>query len=80
MPVTSMHTLSFPLSRHRMTSMREALRLHRLARAHQRLWFFYLEHNMFELAITSRSVMIQHLRDACQQWRLTLGRSGRLRP
>jgi hypothetical protein len=57
----------------RMAAVREAFRLQRLARASRRLWVFYLEHNLFDQARDCRQTMIGHLRDACQQWRLTLG-------
>ena len=57
----------------RMAAVREAFRLRRIANKHRSLWLFYLEHNLLEEANCARSQMIEHLRCACQQWRLTLG-------
>ncbi len=57
----------------RMAAVREAFRLRRVANKHRSLWLFYLEHNLLEEANSSRVQMIEHLRCACQQWRLTLG-------
>lgn len=57
----------------RMAAVREAFLQQRLAHQKRRLWRFYLEHNLFEEARDSRLLMIEHLRSACQQWRLTLG-------
>lgn len=68
-----MHTMIRPRTHQRMASLREAFRLRRLARAHRDLWLFYLEHNMLEQARDSRLVLIDHLRSARHQWRLTLG-------
>lgn len=62
-----------PAVAQRMMAVREAFLQQRLAHQKRRLWRFYLEHNLFEEARDSRLLMIEHLRSACQQWRLTLG-------
>ena len=68
-----MKTMIRPAVRTRMATVREAFRLHRLARAHRGLWMFYVEHSLLDEARASRLVMTQHLQGACQQWRLALG-------
>lgn len=68
-----MKTMTRPVVLERMATVREAFRLHRLARAHRGLWMFYMEHNLFDEARDSRLRMIGHLRGACRQWRRTLG-------
>ncbi len=62
-----------PTTDQRKTSVREAFRLQRMARAHRELWLFYLEHNLFGEARIARALVIEHLYGARQQWRLTLG-------
>ena len=57
----------------RMNTAREAFRLRRLASARHRLWFFYLEHNLFEEAARVRQEVLEFLRRACHQWRRILG-------
>lgn len=66
-------TLPHPAVAQRMKAVREAFLQQRLAHQKRRLWRFYLEHNLFEEARDSRLLMIEHLRSACQQWRVTLG-------
>lgn len=68
-----MTTMTRPAVVQRMTTVREAFRQRRLAHEQRHLWSFYLEHNLFEQARDSRQLMIEHLRCACQHWRLTLG-------
>jgi hypothetical protein len=68
-----MTTMSRPGVAQRMTAVREAFRLRRLARTQRHLAMFYLEHSLFDEARASRLLMIRHLRSACLQWRLTLG-------
>lgn len=62
-----------PSVQERMATVRETFRLRRLASVHRGLWMFYLEHNLFDEAEKSRHLMVDNLRRACQQWRLTLG-------
>lgn len=57
----------------RMTAVRETFRLRRLASTQHRLWFFYLEHNLLEQAVSARAELLALLGRACQQWRLVLG-------
>ena len=62
-----------PSATHRMATVREAFRLRRLA-ARQRLrWDFYVEHHKLEEARDARHEVLDSLRRACLQWRLTLG-------
>ncbi len=68
-----MQTKIRPVALQRMTTVREAFRLRRLARQQRSLWMFYLEHNLFDEARSARQQTIDCLRNACQQWRLTLG-------
>ena len=68
-----MKTMTRPVVEQRMATVREAFRLHRMAQQRRSLWRFYLEHNLFDEAREARSQMIEQLRGACQQWRLTLG-------
>jgi hypothetical protein len=56
-----------------MTGARGVFRCLRQARIHRSLWLFYVEHNMFDEARDERFRMIDHLRGARQEWRLTLG-------
>lgn len=56
----------------RMAAVREVARLRRLARAQRHLWFFYLEHNLFEAAREARLDLLDSLRRACRQWQLIL--------
>lgn len=56
----------------RRDTVREAFRLRRLASARHRLWFFYLEHNLFEEAARARQEVLECLRRACHQWRQVL--------
>lgn len=67
-----MQTLRRPMNVQRMATVREAFRLHRLARSFRSRWRFYLEHNLFAAAQSARLLMMEHLSGACQQWRLTL--------
>jgi hypothetical protein len=60
------------LARQRIDSMREAFRHRRLADQQARLWAFYMEHNLFDQAVSSRRALIDHLRAACEEWRRTL--------
>lgn len=64
-----------PMASHRMTSVREAFRLRRLAHTQRRLWTFYLEHSLFDEAHRARSAVLENLRKACSQWRFLLGMS-----
>lgn len=68
-----MQTLRRPVNVRRMATVREAFRMHRIARSLRSRWRFYLEHNLFAAAQSSRLLMMEHLTRACQQWRLTLG-------
>jgi len=52
---------------------REAFRRHRLANRQGRLYDLYVEHNLFDEARKSRSVMLAHLRAARSHWRTVLG-------
>ena len=72
-PMPPLPTKSTPVVASPMTTVREAFRQRRLAQQKRHLWMFYLEHNLFEEARDSRQMMIEHLRSACRQWRLTLG-------
>ena len=56
----------------RMAAVREAFDLGRRAKTQRRLWSFYMEHNLFEEARDARVLMLELLRSASQQWRLTL--------
>ena len=58
---------------HRMIAVREAFRLRHLARRQRRLCDFYLEHCQLEQARDARQRVLDSLRRACHQWRLTLG-------
>jgi hypothetical protein len=60
------------LAPQRLHSVREAFRLQQSARKQRLLWLFYGEHNLFEEAAKCRQLMMDSLRQACQQWRLTL--------
>jgi len=62
-----------PSHNNRTTAAREAFRQRRLADRERRLAQFYLEHNLLSDAQQSRTVMLGHLRSACEQWRLILG-------
>lgn len=65
----------------RMGTMRSAFRCQRQARNHRRLWMFYVEHNLFDLAEAERALMMEQLRGARAQWRVTLGwRPSTVRP
>ena len=59
----------------RMATLREAARQRSLAKTQRRLWFFYLEHSLFDEARKTRLLMLEHLRSAGQQWRSVLGRT-----
>ena len=65
-------TISLTTSR-RMDSVRRVFHYHRRARRHRQLWLWYVEHNLFEQASDERSLMIEQLRCARDQWRLALG-------
>lgn len=64
-----------PLVLQNMSSIREAFRLHRLARVQRALWSFYKEHNLLEEAKATWRAMLDALTNASRQWRLTLGTS-----
>jgi len=55
-----------------MYSVREAFRLRRLARGQRYLQAFYVEHSLFEEAVSSRRLMLELLRGARVHWRRTL--------
>ena len=61
-----------PQTVQRMATVREAFRLSRQAKNQRRLWVFCMEHNLFDQARDARVLMLDLLRSACQQWRLTL--------
>ncbi len=69
----SVQLVMHPIAAHRMTTVREAFRLRRLAGTQRRLWIFYVEHNLFDEARDARQQMLDSLRRACHQWRLVLG-------
>jgi hypothetical protein len=71
-PASRLPAKSLVLAPARLNSVREAFRLQQLASRQRLLWLFYAEHNLFEEAARCRQVMVEHLRQACQQWRLTL--------
>ena len=68
-----MPSVMHPSAIHRMTAVREAFRLRRLAGRLRRRSDFYLEHNLIEEARDARQEVLDSLRRACQQWQLTLG-------
>ena len=68
-----MQLLMQPRALHRMTAVREAFRLRHLARRQRRLCDFYLEHCLLDEARDARQEVLDSLRRACHQWRLTLG-------
>ena len=68
-----MQLLMQPIAIDRMTAVREAFRLRRLARTQRRLCDFYSEHCLLDEARDARQGVLDSLRRACHQWRLTLG-------
>jgi hypothetical protein len=68
-----MPSVMHPSAIHRMTTVREAFRLRRLAGRLRRRSDFYLEHNLLEEAREARQELLASLRRACHQWRLALG-------
>lgn len=68
-----MQLLMQPIAIHRMAAVREAFRLRRLAGMQRRQCDFYVEHSLLELARDVRQEVLDSLRRACHQWRLTLG-------
>ena len=66
-------TLLDEFIRPRMTNVREAFRMHRLARDQRRLCDLYDEHNLFEEARKSRRDMMHLLCTARTFWRRALG-------
>jgi len=46
--------------------------MHREARAKRKLWQFYVEHSLFEEATNTRTLVLQHLREAREHWRSAL--------
>lgn len=56
----------------KLQAVREAFRNRRLARGQRHLYSFYVEHNLLVQAVQSRTVMLDHLRHACRQWRTAL--------
>jgi len=64
----------------RMATVRNAFRQassgHRLAHRQRADGCGYREQSLFDQARDSRPMMLEHLRSACQQWRLTLGAPG----
>jgi hypothetical protein len=65
-------TLLLTLDRQRLDAVREAFRLRQLATRDRRLGEYYSEHNLFDEVERCRLSMLDHLRQACLQWRLTL--------
>jgi len=59
--------------RQRMSDIRTAQRLRRLARDQVLMYAFYDEHNLFAEAIGARRAMMQMLRAARGSWRRALG-------
>ena len=60
-------------TRQRMTNVREALRLRRLAGRQRRLCGFYAEHSLFDEAGNCRRLMMYLLGSARMHWRRALG-------
>ena len=56
----------------RLMSVRGAFKMHREARAKRKLWQFYVEHSLFEEATNTRTLVLQHLREAREHWRSAL--------
>ena len=68
-----MPTLTAPAVQQNLAAAREAFRSRRLASHQAQLHNFYVEHNLFDEARWSRALMLDHLREACRQWRSALG-------
>jgi len=64
---------AMPMVLHRMTAMREAFRLRRVAHVQRRLWMFYMEHSLLEEARRARSAVLDNLATASRQVRILLG-------
>jgi len=71
-----MPTRLLPSVLQRMATVREALRLLRVAHGYRGRWMFCRKHNLLDEAQESRRRTLEHLRRACAQWRLTLGMAG----
>jgi hypothetical protein len=68
-----MLSMMHPSVLRRTASVREVFRLRRLAQKQQGIWKSYVEQDRRGEAGTARRLMLEHLRGACEQWRLTLG-------